>query len=90
MSKLYEGVWPALSHIYKRPLNFTDACNGENAFGYDDNQLKSHDLQFNRNNNHALEHVPVQHCSTICVGMREEIIVAGLKKIFFFLLNFNI
>ncbi|CAD6196086.1 unnamed protein product [Caenorhabditis auriculariae] len=23
MSRLYEAVWPSLSHIYKRPRNFT-------------------------------------------------------------------
>lgn len=85
MSKLYEGVWPALSHIYKRPLNFTDACNGE--FG--DNRLRSHNSRNSQNSGHnsgALEHVSVQHCSTICVGMREETTVAGklFKVIIFF------
>ncbi|VDO83282.1 unnamed protein product [Heligmosomoides polygyrus] len=29
MSRLYEVVWPSLSHIYKRPKNFTDDCNDE-------------------------------------------------------------
>ncbi|KAE9556692.1 hypothetical protein FO519_000098 [Halicephalobus sp. NKZ332] len=29
MSKFYEAVWPALSHVYKRPRNFTDRCNEE-------------------------------------------------------------
>uniref|UniRef100_A0A7E4UTE6 Caenorhabditis elegans ly-6-related family-containing protein n=1 Tax=Panagrellus redivivus TaxID=6233 RepID=A0A7E4UTE6_PANRE len=29
MSKFYEAVWPALSHVYKRPRNFTDSCNEE-------------------------------------------------------------
>ncbi|CAI2353425.1 unnamed protein product [Caenorhabditis sp. 36 PRJEB53466] len=29
MSKLYEAVWPSLSHIYKRPRNFTDDCNDD-------------------------------------------------------------
>jgi len=29
MSKFYEAVWPALSTVYKRPLNFTDQCNEE-------------------------------------------------------------
>ncbi|CAD5231961.1 unnamed protein product [Bursaphelenchus xylophilus] len=29
MSKFYEAVWPALSHVYKRPMNFTDSCNDE-------------------------------------------------------------
>ncbi|CAI4222717.1 unnamed protein product [Auanema sp. JU1783] len=29
MSKLYEAVWPALSHIYKKPKNFTDDCDDE-------------------------------------------------------------
>ncbi|WKY12623.1 hypothetical protein Q1695_003875 [Nippostrongylus brasiliensis] len=27
MSRLYEAVWPSLSHIYRRPRNFTDDCN---------------------------------------------------------------
>ncbi|KAI1720935.1 ly-6-related protein domain-containing protein [Ditylenchus destructor] len=27
MSKFYEAVWPALAHVYKRPMNFTDKCN---------------------------------------------------------------
>ncbi|KAI6186379.1 Ly-6-related family-containing protein [Aphelenchoides besseyi] len=30
MSKFYEFVWPALSHVYKKPMNFTDNCNDEN------------------------------------------------------------
>ncbi|CAD5224094.1 unnamed protein product [Bursaphelenchus okinawaensis] len=29
MSKFYEAVWPALSHVYKKPMNFTDSCNEE-------------------------------------------------------------
>ncbi|KAK6022571.1 hypothetical protein OSTOST_11719 [Ostertagia ostertagi] len=29
MSRLYEAVWPSLSHIYKRPRNFTDDCNDD-------------------------------------------------------------
>ncbi|CAO4380760.1 unnamed protein product [Caenorhabditis nigoni] len=29
MSKLYEAVWPSLSHIYKKPRNFTDDCNDD-------------------------------------------------------------
>ncbi|CAL2045997.1 unnamed protein product [Caenorhabditis brenneri] len=29
MSKLYEAVWPSLSHIYKKPRNFTDDCDDE-------------------------------------------------------------
>ncbi|KAK6758889.1 hypothetical protein RB195_016240 [Necator americanus] len=29
MSRLYEAVWPSLSHIYKRPRNFTDNCNDD-------------------------------------------------------------
>ena len=28
-SKFYEAVWPALSHIYKRPMNFSDYCNDD-------------------------------------------------------------
>lgn len=27
MSKFYEAVWPALAHVYKPPVNFTDRCN---------------------------------------------------------------
>uniref|UniRef100_A0A1I8ATX4 Homolog of Odr-2 (Two) n=1 Tax=Steinernema glaseri TaxID=37863 RepID=A0A1I8ATX4_9BILA len=29
MSRFYEAVWPALSHVYKRPRNFTDYCNDD-------------------------------------------------------------
>ncbi|KAI6223661.1 hypothetical protein M3Y99_01440900 [Aphelenchoides fujianensis] len=29
MSKFYEAVWPALAHVYKKPMNFTDDCNDE-------------------------------------------------------------
>lgn len=32
MSKFYEAVWPVLSNVYKRPLNFSDLCN-EDAIG---------------------------------------------------------
>lgn len=83
MSKLYEGVWPALSHIYKRPLNFTDACNDEKSLDYDNKQLKFYDLKSNENNDYGLKNVLVQHCSTICVRMQENIIFAGKKKFFF-------
>jgi hypothetical protein len=29
MSKFYEAVWPALAHVYKKPMNFSDLCNDE-------------------------------------------------------------
>jgi hypothetical protein len=29
MSKFYEAVWPALAHVYKPPMNFTDRCNDD-------------------------------------------------------------
>lgn len=29
MSELYKAVWPALKHVYKKPMNFSDQCNDE-------------------------------------------------------------